>query len=214
MKIEHRALLGLEVREAPKDSGFIGVLAGYAAVFNSDSVRMEGFGKPWIERIRPGAFSRSLREMPDVRGLWMHRSDVVLARAPDTYTAREDETGLFVEYRLIDTQANRDAFTSVRGKLVDAQSFGFVARKFEWEEGAEVDVRTLIDVDLFETSPVSWPAYPATGVSARSSVCLRSGADATAELQAISEERSAFFAAKAGPLTVHRQYFPALRLTA
>jgi len=188
-----RALHGLSVREAEKESGFIGILEGHAAVFDSDSLAFDGYGKPWVERIQRGAFSRTLKEQPDVKALWSHRSDAILARSPDTLSLAEDDRGLRVEIKLIDTQQNRDVLASVRAKLVDSMSFGFSARSVKWEEGKERDVRTLLDVDLFEVSPVVWPAYPDTAISARSAASFRSN-DGTAELKAIAEERDNHFA--------------------
>lgn len=194
MKTIHtRALRGLTIREAAQDSGFIGVLEGHAAVFDSDSLEFDGWGKPWVERIAPGAFARSLKEQSDVKALWSHRSDAILARSPDTLSLSEDERGLRVEIKLIDTQQNRDVLASVRAGLVDSMSFGFSARSVKWDEGKERDVRTLLDVDLFEVSPVVWPAYPDTSISARSAATFRSQ-DGTAELKAISEERDQHFA--------------------
>lgn len=194
MKTIHtRALRGLTIREAAQDSGFIGVLEGHAAVFDSDSLEFDGWGKPWVERIAPGAFARTLKEHPDVKALWSHRSDAILARSPDTLSLSEDERGLRVEIKLIDTQQNRDVLASVRAGLIDAMSFGFAARSVKWDEGKERDVRTLLDVDLFEVSPVVWPAYPDTSISARSAATFRSQ-DGTAELKAISEERDQHFA--------------------
>lgn len=194
MKTIHtRALRGLTVREAPKDTVFIGVLEGHAAVFDSDSLEFDGMGKPWVERINPGAFARTLKEQPDVKALWSHRADAILARAPDTLSLSEDASGLRVEIKLIDTQQNRDVLASVRAGLVDAMSFGFEVRSVSWESGKERDVRTLLDVDLFEVSPVVWPAYPDTAISARSAASFRSN-DGTAELKAIAEERDQFFA--------------------
>lgn len=191
--IHTRAMRGLSVREAEKDSGFIGILDGYAAVFNSDSLEFSGYGKPWVERIAPGAFKRTLAEQPDVKALWSHRADAILARSPDTLKTSEDATGLRVEISLIDTQQNRDILTSIRAKIIDAMSFGFSARSVKWEEGKEQDVRTLLDVDLFEVSAVVWPAYPGTSVSARSAM-LTLGNDASSETRAISEERETHFA--------------------
>ena len=191
--IHTRAMQGLSIREAEKDSGYIGVLEGHAAVFNSDSLEFAGYGKPWVERIAPGAFKRTLAEQPDVKALWSHRADSILARAPDTLKISEDATGLRVEICLIDTQQNRDVLASVRAKLVDSMSFGFSARSVKWEEGKERDIRTLLDVDLFEVSPVVWPAYPDTAISARSAASFRSQ-DGTAELKAIAEERDQHFA--------------------
>ena len=190
------AMRALSFREAAKDSGFIGVLEGHAAVFNSDSLEFAGYGKPWVERIAPGAFKRTLTEQPDVKALWSHRADAILARSPDTLKLSEDATGLRVEISLIDTQQNRDVLASIRAKLVDSMSFGFSARSVKWEEGKEQDVRTLLDVDLFEVSAVVWPAYPGTSVSARSAM-LTLGNDASSETRAISEERETHFAKSA-----------------
>lgn len=212
---EYRTLRGLTVREAPQDSGFIGVLAGRAAVFNSDSMIFEGWGKPWIERIAPGAFTRSLQENPDVRALWSHRSDSPLARAPKTLALRESDEGLEIEISLIDTQRNRDVLADVRSGNVDAMSFGFAARKVEWDESDKLkDTRTLLDVDLFEVSPVVWPAYPATSISARSLVARSAGPDLDAELRATSEERAAFFAARQPAPAIRAHFFPGLRIVA
>lgn len=191
--IQTRALHGLTVREAAKDSGFIGILEGHAAVFDSDSLPFDGWGKPWVERIQRGAFSRTLKDQPDIKALWSHRSDAILARSPDTLSLAEDDRGLRVEIKLIDTQQNRDVLASVRAKLVDSMSFGFSARSVKWDEGKDRDVRTLLDVDLFEVSPVVWPAYPDTAISARSAASFRSQ-DGTAELKAIAEERDQHFA--------------------
>lgn len=165
---ETRALRGLELREAPAGSGLLGVLAGYAAVFNSDSVEFSGWERPWVERIAPGAFARSLQEQPDVFALWQHDPAHVIARAPDTLTLAEDAKGLRVEIGLADTSTARDLLARVRAKIVDAMSFGFTVKSQKWTEGEKRDERTLLDVDLFEVSAVVWPAYPETTLALRS----------------------------------------------
>lgn len=184
---------GLNIREAAKDSGYIGVLEGHAAVFDSDSLEFSGWEKPWVERIAKGAFSRTLREQPDVKALWSHRADAIIARSPGTLALSEDDRGLHVEIKLIDTQQNRDVLAGVKAGLIDSMSFGFSARSVKWEAGKERDVRTLLDVDLFEVSPVVWPAYPDASISARSAMLVRSH-DGNAELKAIAEERTKHFA--------------------
>jgi hypothetical protein len=57
---------------------------------------------------------------------------------------------------------------------VDGVSFGFKVRtngakwsRFE-RDGKKIYRRTVLDADLFEISPVAFPAYPANEVSARS----------------------------------------------
>lgn len=169
MKIQTRAQVkSLTLRAAVEGSPFIGVLEGYAAVFNSDSQPFVEEGKPWVERIAPGAFKRTLIEQPDVRALWAHDAAQVIGRAPDTLKVSEDDHGLKVELSLIDTSINRDALASVRGGLVDAMSFGFIARAAEWTGGTLQDIRTLLDVELVEVSVVAWPAYEAASIGARS----------------------------------------------
>lgn len=192
MKLEKRVIYGLSLREAEQGSGYIGVLEGYAAVFESNSIEFGSYGKPWVERIKPGAFTRSLSENSDIKALWSHRDDAVMARTPATLTVEEDDNGLRVEMRLIDTTLNRDVLASVRGGLIDAMSFGFIPKKTSWEEGETRDTRTLEDVDLFEVSAVAWPAYPDSSISARSAIRhYTDGIDLTVE-----QERSDYFEAQ------------------
>lgn len=169
-KKETRALQGIEVREAPEDSPFIGILEGYASVFNSDSVPFDGGRRDWVERVQPGAFARTLREKPDVKAFWSHRSDQILARAPETLTLMEDERGLKATIHLVDTQLNRDLLTQIRAGIVDAMSFGFTVNAQSWEkdDANHRDIRTVTDVELFEVSPVVFPAYPDTSIAVRS----------------------------------------------
>lgn len=199
MNIEYRAFKGITLREAPKDSAFIGVLVGHAAVFNSDSVRFAGYEKDWVERIAPGAFARTLTASPDVVALWSHRSDAPAARTPDTLTVREDEQGLAVEIRLVDTATNRDILTNVRAGIVNSMSFGFVPVKTRWEEAKELDTRTLLDVDLYEVSPVVWPAYPDTSIGARSHRGFREVRAQAPDLREIMQERETFLRGAAQP---------------
>lgn len=164
--IEYRSFRKLELREAKKD-GVIGVLVGYAAVFNSESADFGG----WKEVLRAGCFKRSLTEMPDVRALYQHNPAQVLGRCgANTLIVREDDHGLQIEIELIDTQFNRDVLANVRSGNIDAMSFGMVAKKYEWDVNEErgYDLRILTDVDLFEVSVVTWPAYEETEVAARS----------------------------------------------
>lgn len=144
-----------EVREDGDGMTF----SGYAAVFNAPSEPL-----PFIERIAPGAFRRTLRERSDVKLLWNHDSNHPLASTRGgSLKLIEDNVGLRVEARLANTQAGRDAAELIRSNVVDAMSFGFTVPEggAEWNEnGTE---RTLKSVRLFEVSIVPWPAYPSTG---------------------------------------------------
>lgn len=138
------------------------VISGYAAVFNELSADMWGF-REWI---RPGAFAKTIREA-DIRAVWNHNPDYVLGRTTNgTLTLREDERGLFVEIKPPETTWARDFVESIRRGDVDQMSFGFEVIRDSWNE--TVDVRTLLEVKLYEVSPVTFPAYDSTTVSVRS----------------------------------------------
>jgi HK97 family phage prohead protease len=194
MKLEYRASKGLTIREAAPDKGIIGTLIGYAAVFNSNSVRFGGYEKDWIERIAPGAFKRSLTEQSDVVALWSHDASKPTARTPNTLRLSEDERGLAVEIDLIDTATNRDLLANIRAGIVDAMSFGFVPVKAKWEErkDEDADIRTLLDVDLHEVSAVVWPAYPDTTLAARSQRQFRELRASAPDLTEVMQERENF----------------------
>ena len=139
-----------EIRETPAGMTF----TGYAAVFNSDSVPL-----PFIERIAPGAFKRSLQSRNEVKMLWNHDAGEPLASVRGgTLKLVEDERGLKVEATLANTTRGRDVAELIRSKTVDSMSFGFSVIKDSWSG----DVRTLQAVRLFEVSIVSSPAYEGT----------------------------------------------------
>jgi HK97 family phage prohead protease len=158
MKLERRALTApLEVREDGQ------TVAGYAAVFNSET----DIGGMFREKIAPGAFKPSLNA--DVRALWNHDSGQVLGRTKaGTLRLREDDHGLAVEIDLPDTQAGRDLRENMRLGNVDGMSFGFRVTKQQWDESGETPVRTIEEVELFEVSAVTFPAYEDTEIALRS----------------------------------------------
>lgn len=138
------------------------LLVGYAAVFESLSVEMWGFR----EKIAPGAFTASLGD--DVRALWNHDTGIVLGRTKNsTLRLAEDKTGLLVE---IEPPASAASYVeSIERGDVDQMSFGFRTLEHQWDEDENgVLIRTLLKVKLYEVSPVSFPAYPATSVGVRS----------------------------------------------
>ncbi|GEM_PF-1823066 len=155
--------LGVETRADGEGKRLI----GYAAVFNSESADLGGFR----EEIQPGAFARSLAEDADVRALWNHNDGQVLGRtAAGTLSMREDERGLRVEIDPPDTQVAQDAMVSVERGDVNQMSFAFRVRpggqSFSERDDGTV-LRSLSDVELFEVSPVTFPAYEDTVVDAR-----------------------------------------------
>jgi HK97 family phage prohead protease len=160
-KIETRVFTNeFEVRE----DGDGMTLTGYAAKFNEPSEPL-----PFIERIKPGAFKRSINSRNDVKLLWNHNTDMVLGSTrAGTLTLKEDEVGLRVTALLPDTSFGRDARVSIARGDVTGFSFGFTvpAGGDSWSsDGSE---RTLKSIRLMEVSTgVAFPAYPSTNGTAQ-----------------------------------------------
>ena len=167
-KAEVRSIKVVELRSA-KD-GEKTKISGYAAVFNSPSEDLGGF----IEVIKPGAFSRALREKQDVVCVFNHDTDALMGRTRSgTLTLKEDTKGLFFECTLPDTQAARDMASLIDRGDVYGCSFRFRPNYANpdcqrWLFTDQQDVRELLDVDLFDVGPVTEPAYEATDVALRS----------------------------------------------
>jgi uncharacterized protein len=138
---------------------------GYAAVFNSNSEPL-----PFIERILPGAFKRSLKARNEVKLFKNHNMDEVLASTRSkTLRLTEDSKGLLAEATLPDTTAGRDLAVLMKRGDVHAMSFGFSvpARGDSWSDDGMT--RELKEIRLHEVSIVTgFPAYEATTASVRS----------------------------------------------
>lgn len=186
-KFEHRYVdvSDIEVRDGQNGDGMS--FRGYAAVFNSWSANLGGFR----ERIRPGAFSRSLKSRNEIRMYLNHNTDMVLAsRRAGTLRLSEDERGLRVDADLPDTTYGRDLSVLMQRGDVNSMSFGFsVPPKGDaWNEaGTE---RELREVRLAEVSAVTgMPAYGATTAHVRSLDVLadKTGLDAVRMNEAITK---------------------------
>ncbi len=141
------------------------VISGYAAVFNSKT----SIGDFFEEVIEPGAFARTISENGDIRALFNHNWDHVLGRTKNgTLKVEEDNRGLKFEVELPNTSLARDLAESLRRGDINQCSFGFYATNDTWDYEVEPAVRTLNEVELYEISVVSIPAYEDTEVSLRS----------------------------------------------
>jgi HK97 family phage prohead protease len=162
---------------------------GYAAVFNSDSEPL-----PFIERIMPGAFKRSLKARNEVKLFKNHNMDEVLASTRSkTLRLSEDSKGLLAEATLPDTTAGRDLAVLMKRGDVHAMSFGFSvpARGDSWSDDGMT--RQLKEIRLHEVSIVTgFPAYEATTASVRSLDILasRTNVDADALADALNKLES------------------------
>lgn len=153
-------------------------LEGYTAKFNVESAVLcdddvcddDGDPCPFVEVIDPGAFTRTLKDRPDVPALFNHDTSAILGRTRSgTLTLAVDEVGLAFAVELPDTQAGRDVRVSVGRGDIDGCSFGFIVIDATLElRAGKPAVRTLLDIELIEISPaVTFPAYEDTEVYLR-----------------------------------------------
>tara|TARA_R100001440_G_scaffold22980_4_gene37439 strand:+ start:2479 stop:3957 length:1479 start_codon:yes stop_codon:yes gene_type:complete len=146
------------------DESDLPTIVGYASVFDSESRDLGQFK----EIIKPGAFDRALVEEHDVRALVDHDPKMILGRSKSgTLRMLVDEVGLRVEIDPPDTSVGRDTIESIRRGDLDSMSFGFVVRDDQWREDEGQAIREISDLDLFDVSVVSFPAYEDTSVAVR-----------------------------------------------
>jgi HK97 family phage prohead protease len=155
----------LEVRTTSDGSKQI---AGTAIVYNSRSVDLGSF----TEIVSPGALTRTLRESPDILAFRDHDQTLLLGRTTaGTLKLTNTAKGLDFVLTLPKTAIGDDTAENVRLRNLTGVSFAFrVAPSGDkWEQDAQGNVtRTLLDIDLYEVSPTSFAAYPASNVSIRS----------------------------------------------
>lgn len=139
-------------------------VSGYAAVFGQE-VDIGGWFR---EVIMPGAFRAAIGR-DDVVFLVNHE-DLPLARTRSgTLTLREDARGLFMETVLDASDPDVQAIVPKmkRGDL-DKMSFAFRATREEWDQTVDPPKRTILEVELYDVSIVTTPAYDGTEIGLRS----------------------------------------------
>jgi HK97 family phage prohead protease len=151
-----------EIRDGEGTDGM--TFRGLAAPFNSTSEPL-----PFIETIKPGAFTRSLKSRNEIKMFVNHDTSRVLAsKRAGTLRLWESERGLEVEADLPDTTDGRDMAYLIRRGDIDSMSFGFSVPRGgdSWSDDGQQ--RELREVRLHEVSVVSFPANRDTVSTVRS----------------------------------------------
>lgn len=139
-------------------------LEGYFIRFNEETNLFDDV----YEEVDPQSITNSLKNN-DIRCLFNHQTDLVLGRTGNkTLELRADENGLFgkVKINKEDRQA-MDILARIERGDINACSFGFNILNEEVVERADSVKFILKEIDLVEVSPVTFPAYPTTEISAR-----------------------------------------------
>jgi len=162
---------------AADDTDEAPVFTGHAAVFNVRTAIGNPLRWGFYEEIAPGTFTKTLQE-GDARFLVDHDTSLLMARvSAEDLRLAEDRVGLAVEADL-DTELSyvRDFVRNLEKRRITGMSFGFRVVKDDWTtevvstsdgQEAEVEIRTIREVELFEVSAVTFPAYEETDAALR-----------------------------------------------
>ncbi len=145
------------------DSGNLAI-EGYFAVFDSNYEIAPGMS----ESIAPGAFDNTLAG--DIRALINHDTTLVLGRTKaGTLQLRTDSHGLWghIDINPNDSDA-MNLYNRVQRGDVDQCSFGFdiINEETDYREDGSIHW-TIKEVELYEVSPCTFPAYEETNIAAR-----------------------------------------------
>lgn len=176
--VEHR-YFNIEHRASDEGEKKIG---GMAAVYDSPT------NMGWFVEIIKKGFFDSIRT-DSTACLKNHDPNLVLGRTKNgSLKLNLLETGLEYECTLPKTSIGADAYEEVRSGFVYESSFAFTVAEQQWRraqpsefagvfdqdvlekltDGGMIDVRELIrGNELYDVSPVTYPAYKATSVSSR-----------------------------------------------
>lgn len=156
-EIEHKRMMVVAEIKAVAD----GTVEGYGSVFNNVDA--------YDDVVAPGCFKRTLLECEEQKRLpamlWQHDPEEPIGVWTDM---REDARGLYVKGTLANTQRGREALELIKLGALTGLSIGYNTVKSSFDE--RTGIRTLLDVDLWEVSPVTFPANTAARITAAKSI--------------------------------------------
>lgn len=152
-----------EVRAAEGDGKKM-ILRGYPVLFNTPTLI-----RSWIGDYEETIASTAL-DGTELNGVYLmvgHNPDNVLGRAGINMRLESDETGLFFECELPNTQYARDWYNLVESGVVDGMSFAFNSEGDTWSP--DYKQRTINKISkLYEITITPFPAYGEASVVAKS----------------------------------------------
>lgn len=145
---------------------------GHAAVFDQWT-EIASYGGSFMESIARGSFRKVLSDGADVRFLINHDGLPLARTASGTMTLKEDTKGLRVDAELAPTTLARDLAVLLERGDISQMSFGFRVGKHEVvvDEANDSVKRTITEFsDLYDVSPVTFPAYEGTDAALRAAL--------------------------------------------
>lgn len=145
------------------------VVEGYVNETEKWSYKMKSKKGPFIEKIEKGAFKRALNRGIDIHFLAEHDKNKILASTRNgSLTLTEDSKGLLMRATISKTSYGKDYYELIKDGILRNMSFGFNVIEDSWKQGKNGTLeRSIKDLNLFEVSVVTNPAYPQSNLSAR-----------------------------------------------
>jgi hypothetical protein len=139
-------------------------IEGYFIVYNRETELWPGY----FEQVAPEALNNTLGN--DIRALINHDTTLVLGRnKANTLDLKSDGHGLFGSVKINPNDIDAmNLYERVSRGDVDQCSFGFNIGNEEDDFREDGTIHTILkEIDLWEVSIVTFPAYEETGVQAR-----------------------------------------------
>lgn len=143
-----------------------------------ESRRIEGFipynsessDIGFYEVLDPHCFDKTLRESKDIRALFNHTDESILARTKNNSLHFENrEDGLYFNFEAPNTTIGNDVLEMAKEDLLSGTSFGMIVMNDEWRTVEGRQCRKVKEARLIEVSVLtSLPAYPDSAVYCRS----------------------------------------------
>lgn len=188
----------IEVRAADDDAPGI---QGYGSVAEQ-ATTIEGYFSDWDEEVAAGAWTQTIKT-GDIRSMFNHDTNQLLGRtSAGTLRLKEEDEGLWYD---VDINTDDPMAMGVHAKVargdVDGSSVWFRVVRQEWtypndQNDLERPKRRILEAQLFEVGPVTFPAFEQTTSQARSlspmdAVLRSAGLDSAAKRARLGERLAA-----------------------
>lgn len=146
------------------------IVEGYAFKYNVETVLWKSRnGYEYREIIDKGALEGA--DVKDVPLKYNHSNEqFIFARTRNgSLELKDDDIGLHIRARIINTQQGRDLFKMIQERLIDKMSFCFTQKEYADEYGDNYTRTRIKKFDrIWDVSAVDIPAYDDTEIYARS----------------------------------------------
>jgi hypothetical protein len=177
--MDNKGHIYTEIKAMGEDGTFTGIASMYGV---SD---LEG------DIIEKGAFTKTIRENPEVPILWQHEDDEVIGLG----TVSEKGNKIEITGKLdMEDPVAQNAYRKIKNGYVKGLSIGFMAIKKTFGEEDGKFVRRLQEIKLMEVSIVTFPAMPQAQVTS-----VKASDETAQRIKALEDKIAALEAEKAAP---------------